>query len=253
MPPSTWASAGARARGRASAGGSKASARAACVVVSALALAACMRERPATSPEDAFLALLAACDSGDAARLFDALDTPTQWAVETVHEAQRQMRGLILSSYPPAERDRALALLPAACDEELERPRRYFRRLDDSAAVLAELRRRIYLGAGQPVGSVRKREGVAEVWRAGGSVFHFSRDDKGRWGLLELREPWERSKERALHDLATVKENAGLYRRLSSAGQAPTAVTAAAPAAAASPSPAPAPAPAPAPRAKGSP
>ena len=176
-------------------------------------LAGCARERPDTSPEEAFLRLLGACDSDDPARLFDALDTPTQWAIETVHKAQREVRSLVLASYPPAERERALALLPPACEEELDRPRRYFRRLDDSAATLAELKRRIYLGTGQPVGSVRKQEGLADVWREGGSIFHFSRDDKGRWGFLELRDRWERSKERALHELETVTRNAALYQR----------------------------------------
>ena len=178
------------------------------------ALAACGRERAAASPEEAFLKLLDACDSGDGARLFDALDTPTQWAIETVHGAEREMRAQVLLSYPPGERDQALRRLPAACEEDLERPRRYYRRLDETAAVLAELKRRIYLGAGQPVGSVRKREGVAEVWREGGSVFHFFRDDKGRWGFMELRDPWQRAAERVLHELETVKQNATLYKRL---------------------------------------
>jgi hypothetical protein len=185
------------------------------VAIAALGAAAgCGRERPDGSPEEAFVRLLGACDSDDAARLFDALDTPTQWAIETVHKAQREARGLVLSGHPPAERERALALLPPACEEELDRPRRYYRRLDDSAAALAEVKRRIYLGSGQPVGSVRKVEGTADVWREGGSIFHFSRDDKGRWGFSELRDRWERSKERALHELDTVTRNAALYQRL---------------------------------------
>ena len=125
----------------------------------------------------------------------------------------REMRKLVLESYPPAERDRALARIPAACEEDLERPRRYFRRLDDGAAILADVKRRLYVGTGQPVGSVRKKEGIAEVWREGGSIFHFFRDPTGRWGYMELRDGWERQKERALHELDVVRENAALYRR----------------------------------------
>ena len=51
------------------------------------------------------------------------------------------------------------------------------------------------------------------MWRAGGSVFHFAVDDKGRWGFLELRDEWEHAKLRSTHDLATVQRNAELYRR----------------------------------------
>src|SRR6185369_17289644 len=135
----------------------------------AASMSGCHRDRPADSPEEAFEKLIDACNATDAARLFDALDTPTQWAIETVHKAQRDMRALIVAHYPAAERDRALARLPAACEEDLERPRRYYRRLDESAATLADIDRRLHLGTGQPVGSVRRKEGIAEVWREGGS------------------------------------------------------------------------------------
>ena len=51
------------------------------------------------------------------------------------------------------------------------------------------------------------------LWRTGGSIFHFYRDDKGRWGFMEQRELWQRARERALHELETVKENAALYQQ----------------------------------------
>jgi hypothetical protein len=169
----------------------------------------------ATSPEEAYLQLLGAADADDAARLYDVLDQRTQWAVETVHGAQREMKKLALSTYPPTERDQLLARLPEASDEDPARPRRYFRRLPESATALADAKRRLYLGTGQPVGSVQKERGTADVWREGGSVFHFSRDPNGRWGFAELGEGWERAKERAVHELATVRDNAALYSRKS--------------------------------------
>jgi hypothetical protein len=175
--------------------------------------AGCGRHPPARSAEEAYLRLLEACDKGDPALLFDAFDTPTLWAIETVHKSQREMRQLIVASYPVAERDRALGRLPAACQEELELPRRYYRRLDDSAAALDEVRKRLYAGTGQPIGTVRAAAGTADVWREGGSIFHFGRDGAGRWGYMELRELWERAKERALHEVETVRHNAALYDR----------------------------------------
>lgn len=176
--------------------------------------AGCNGKPPAArSAEDAYAQLLEAVDSGDGARLFDALDTPTQWAIETVHKSQREMRQLVVESYPPAERDAALQRIPAACEEDLDRPRRYFRRLPDTAETVADIKRRLHLGTGTPTGSIRRPDGVAEVWREGGSLFHFDQDASGRWGDLELRATWERNKERALHELDTVRENAALYKR----------------------------------------
>ena len=193
-------------------------------VFSIAGLVACSHKtETATSPEDAFDQLVDAANTGDTARLFDALDTRTQWAIETVHKSQREMRGLIVESYPPAERDAAMQRLPAACEEDLTRPRRYYRRLSGVDEILADLKRRLYLGTGQPVGSVRKAEGIAEVWREGGSIFHFARDEKGRWGFMELREFWERGQERALHELDTVKSNAALYKKVAPAPKVPAA------------------------------
>lgn len=192
--------------------------RAFALVVVALAWAGlvtgCQRKEPvAGTPPEAYMQLYAACAAKDAGRLYLALDTQTQWAIETVHRAQREMQHLIVDAYPPEARDQALSRLPAACEEPLDRPRRYYRRLDETAATLEDLARRLQLGAGKPVGSIDHRAGTAELWREGGSVFHFARDDKGRWGYSELRAEWQRAQERALHDLDTVKENAALYRR----------------------------------------
>ena len=184
----------------------------------ALLLAAGCLDPPAHSPEDAYLQVLSACEKGDAARLFDALDTPTQWSIESVQHDQREMRQLILSDYPPGERERALARIPAAAEEDDHHPRRYFRRLEGTAERLADVKRRMFLGTGQPVGATRVNEGTADVWRTGGSVFHFARDAAGRWGFSELREEWESAKVRSNHDVDTVRQNAALYRQRRGAG-----------------------------------
>jgi hypothetical protein len=185
---------------------------AALVAVGLWALAAGCSE-PAKSPEDAYLRLLTACEKGDAAFLFDALDTPTQWSIESVHSYQREMRELILADYPPGDRERALSRIPAAAEEEGRHARRYFRRLEGTAERLAEIKRRMFLGTGQPVGATRVNEGTADVWREGGTVFHFARDPVGRWGFSELHEEWESAKLRANHDVDTVRANAELYRQ----------------------------------------
>ena len=163
------------------------------------------------SAEDAYMRLARAADKGDTARIFDALDTPTQWSIESVQHAQREMRTLILASYPPEEKARALARIPAAAEEDEEHPRRYFRRIDTSQSVLDDVLHRIHVGEGKPVGTVDDRLRTATVWRAGGSIFHFAADKDGRWGWAEQREQWENNKLRATHDLETVRENAAIY------------------------------------------
>ncbi|HEX2573985.1 MAG TPA: hypothetical protein VH877_30835 [Polyangia bacterium] len=183
------------------------------VCLTALTTAAC-RDRPAETPEDAYLLVLKACDKGDPAYLFDAFDTPTQWSIETVHHAQREMRQLVFETYPPEDKARFLGRIPDAAEEEEDHARRYYRRLDGSQALLGDLKKRIYAGSGQPVGSVDHRTKTATVWREGGSIFHFARDDKGRWGFSELRSEWDHAKLRAIHDLETVRKNAALYRQL---------------------------------------
>ena len=182
-------------------------------VLAALGLAACSSPAPpADAPEVAYVLVLDACKDDDPALLFDAFDTRTQWAIETVHKAQQEMRQLAREAYPPEARATLLAGLPAAADEPLERPRRYYRGLEPSLAGLRDIKRRMFLGTGRPVGSTQKRAGLADVWREGGSIFHFARDDKGRWGYAEEQAAWERARERALHDVEQVRKNAEVYR-----------------------------------------
>jgi hypothetical protein len=180
------------------------------------ALAAC-QDPPAISAEDAYLRVLKACDKNDAARLFDAFDTPTQWSIETVQKEQREMKRRITASYPDPDRERSLSRLPAATEEDEEHPRRYYRRLDGSAEILAGICKRMNAGSGQPVGSIRDSDGTADVWRTGGSVFHFARDKEGRWGLAEFRDEWEQAKVRATHDAETVRQNEQLYQKRATA------------------------------------
>ena len=185
------------------------------LLLATVLLAAC-QEPPAVDAEEAYDRLLSACDKNDAARLFDALDTPTQWSIESVQHDQRDMKRLILETYPPADRDRALARIPVAAEEDVDHPRRYFRRLERSPEILRDVCKRLYAGKGQPSGSLAPRASGATVWRDGGSVFHFAPDDKGRWGWAELRAEWENAKLRSTHDLATVRENAAIYRKMPS-------------------------------------
>ncbi len=179
-------------------------------IVLLAALTGC-QDAPAATAEEAYLRVAKACRKHDAARLFDALDTRTQWSIESVHHAQREMRRNILASYPMAEQPRALGHIPAACEESEEQPRRYYRRIDGSISALDDVCRRIAAGTGQPIGTVDGKAGTAEVWREGGSIFHFARDDQGRWGWSELRPEWEQAKLRAMHDAETVLANKMLY------------------------------------------
>lgn len=196
---------------------------AALAAATAVAGGAGCQDKPAMTADDAYLLLEKACKKGDPARLFDQLDTKTQWSIETVQHAQREMKRLILTDYPPEARDRALARIPAAADEDEEHPRRYFRRLDGANERLADIGKRLSVGTGRPVGTVDEVAGErrAIFWREGGSVLKFAADDKGRWGFVELRDEWELAKVRATHDLETVKDNAALYRARGGAAGAP--------------------------------
>jgi hypothetical protein len=180
---------------------------AAFAAVLALALGAC--HRGPKTPVAAYLALEKAIAAGDAVAFYAALDQPTRWSIESTLRDQRQMRTIIGAKYPEAEAQKELARLAAA--EETD-PARYFARIAAERQTVESYRRRLGAVSGEV-----KTKPVAEddvyVARADGMPFRFHRNGNGTWGFSELEREWALEKDRAVHAVHTVQENAKLYQK----------------------------------------
>lgn len=176
-------------------------------VVLLLVAAGCARG-PKT-PEQAFQALERSIAAGDALGFYAVLDDPTQWSIQSTLREQRLMRTIIRAKYPEADADKALAGLAAAEESD---PAHYFARLNRERRIVEAYRKRLGSVSG-PIKS--KIEGADAVWvaREDGMPFHFAKNARGSWGFSELRGDWELEKDRAIHAVRTVQENAKLYQK----------------------------------------
>jgi hypothetical protein len=176
-------------------------------VVALLALVAACHRGPAT-PEAAYTALEQAIASSDASGFYRALDDDTRWAMESVLKDQKLMRTIIRAKYPEAEADKALAPLAAADARDAAE---YFARVDGERHIVAGYRRRIGSVSG-PI--MTKPAGEDAVWvaRQDGMPFKFHHDGRG-WGFSELDQEWGLERDRNIHALHTVQENAKLYQK----------------------------------------
>lgn len=157
-----------------------------------------------SDPEHACAAFMSAVHEQDAAAVFDSLLQTTQWSFHTVAKQQRNMRGLIASSYPREAQEAALArLLPEAGSG-----RDLFRLLYPKRHA-EDFQRR--LGHGAPHVQIEPSGSAASCAREKGRPFRFVRTESGRWGMSELDAEWDAAQLRAVHDFDTVRENARLY------------------------------------------
>jgi len=78
-----------------------------------LALAGCGSAATNNHPEHAFARLRIAIESGDARRLYEALELTTQWSVMSIHRAERGMWRRA-SRFPQGPREVAIARYDAA-------------------------------------------------------------------------------------------------------------------------------------------
>lgn len=171
-----------------------------CLLCAAV-LPGCQRAR---TPEALCARLIQGVREGDAKEIFDSLLKSTQWSLYSVARSQRQMRDLIEDHYPKAERPAALLrLLHGEARDGRELFQALYReRYEDT------FRRRLAAGPLQVQGA----EGSFTCKAQGGAPFPLRKDAEGRLGMSELDREWELAKERAAHDLQTVRENARLYQ-----------------------------------------
>jgi hypothetical protein len=166
-------------------------------------LAGCNRPR---SPEEALARIERALAAGDAAALYDCLDRPTRWAIDSTLHDQKLMRSIIAAKYPADEAARALGRLEAAAEDDAPR---FFARVEGARGLVERYRAR--LGRSGPV--VRHADGgdAVLIGRGEGAPLRLVRARDGSWGLAELEAEWTLEQDRASHALKTVHDNAALY------------------------------------------
>ena len=179
------------------------------LVAFALVAAGCHRG-PAT-PEAAYLALEQAVAANNALAFYALVDDETRWSMESVFHDQKLMRTIISAKYPEAEADKALAPLAAADERDAAH---FFARVDATRHIVAGYQRRLGAVSG-PV--MTKPDGADAAWvaRQDGMPFHFHHDKRG-WAFSELAAEWALEKDRNIHALHTVQENAKLYQKAES-------------------------------------
>jgi hypothetical protein len=138
------------------------------------------------SPEEASSRLSAAIQQGDAAAAYDLLDQETRWSIDSVWKYHQQCLSAIEESYPTeAQARESRRFIDAASARDfLKGHEERYHELSALAPKLA-----------QP--------------RAG----DFATDAHGRWGYAGLRGQWEDAKQRASHDLETVRASAAAYKQ----------------------------------------
>jgi hypothetical protein len=167
-----------------------------------------------STPEAACEQLFHAIAEGDASAVFDGLLQTTQWSFYTVVKNHRQMRELILASYPAEQQPAALARLYGA---DADNGRELFMRLYPQRYEKSFTER---LGSGplrvdKPAGGEGGAAGApVRCQLQQGQPFTMQRAASGRWGLGELDREWDEAQLRTFHDLATVQKNAELYRKV---------------------------------------
>jgi hypothetical protein len=161
------------------------------------------------TPEAACGQLLRAVSEGDASAVFDALLQTTQWSFYSVVTNHRQMRELIVASYPAEQQPAALARLygaDAASGRELFvrlYPDRYEKGLTQRlGGGPMQVLPAPASDSGAPRRLCQKQQGQPYVLQLAAS---------GKWGMAELDREWDEAKLRTFHDLTTVQKNAELY------------------------------------------
>jgi hypothetical protein len=162
----------------------------------------------AKTAEAAYVGLEHAVAAGDATAFYQLLDDETRWSIESVLHDQKLMRTIIAAKYPESEAEKALAPLAAADERDAAH---FFARLDGERHIVTGYRRRLGAVSG-PV--MTKPDGADAAWvaRQDGMPFHFHHDRHG-WGFSELAAEWTLEKDRNIHALHTVQENAKLYQK----------------------------------------
>jgi len=176
------------------------------VALLACCVGACDRRKEKT-PEQAFLSLEKAIAAGDARAFYRLLDGKTQDLVKKMYEAERLQRDIVRTKFPEAQQGPELARLEAAGQPTVED---YFVALNKERKLVERYRKRL----GSVSGNVMtKPGGPDQMWvaRQDGMPFRF-RTVGGGWAFEEMGEEMRLEAERAQHGVATVRQNAAIYR-----------------------------------------
>jgi hypothetical protein len=160
------------------------------------------------SPEEAFRRVEHAVAAGDGLELYALLDPATRASIEGTYKDERLMRTIISAKYPEVEAARELQRLEPAA--EIDAPH-YFAKVAQARQLFDTYRRRLGSVSG-PIVSKAEGPDVVLVMRQDGLPFRLRRGSDG-WRLAELDTEWSLEKDRAVHAVKTVHENAALYQK----------------------------------------
>jgi hypothetical protein len=157
-----------------------------CAVAALVVACALGCSRGAKSQEEAARRLAEAVRQGNTAAVYDVVDQETRWSIDSVWKYHQQCLAAIEESYPT--------------DAQARESRRFI----DAASARDflkghEERYHELAGLAPRVGQL----GAAD----------FARDQRGQWGYTGLRALWEDAKQRASHDLETVRASAAAYKQ----------------------------------------
>ena len=174
----------------------------------ALAAASGGCRHKAKTPADGYKRLAAAVTAGDAGALYDALDQETRWNWMSIQKFHREAYDIVLSNYPEGEiRERETrrfehaATAPSARDLFVA---------DAAPALLQTLRPLMVPGA--PIEAGPTEDTAAAVTPSGARV-ELKRTKDGDWGYGGIAKRAEEDKNRAWHDLESVRASAADFER----------------------------------------
>jgi hypothetical protein len=182
------------------------SARRTLLVLGILFAAGCT-QYPKT-PEAALIAIERVVVSADGLSAWELVDSDTRSAVDSVLSDQRLMQTIVKAKYPPAEAQKEMERLAAADEPDAKH---FFARTAKNWQQIEAFRKRL----GSVSGPIQTRsDAPGSVWiaRADGMAFHIQKVGGG-YAWIDLRGEWQLERDRTLHAVKTIKDNAALYKK----------------------------------------
>jgi len=180
------------------------------LMVAAMATTAVGCRKGAKTPAEAYKRLGAAVNAGDGGALFDALDQQTRWNWMSIQKFHREAYDIVLSNYPEGEiRQRETRRFEHAATASSARDLFI---TDAAPNILPMLRPLVLGGAGAPIEAGATPDEAAAVLASGARV-ELRRGTDGGWGFSGLGRRAEEDKNRAYHDLETVRASAADFER----------------------------------------
>lgn len=159
-------------------------------------------------PEAAFERVRIAVAAHDARLLYDALDTESRWATDTLWSYQREIATLVERDFPPELRARALVRVSVA--QKAPTARDFFAAWVSSEVFVSLGHTASGLGA---FARMEKQGQATHILTATSLRIPFLAGPDGAWGYSALHEELVRLRNDVSNDLARTRENAALYAR----------------------------------------